>query len=261
MKKSAVLITGASAGLGTEFAKLFAADRHNLVLVARRKDRLDQLAKDLAQLHKIDTHVIAVDLEDPHAPQSIFDETKERDLFIDHLVNNAGFGYTSAFEDAGLKADTGMIQVNVTALVSLTKLFLPDMKAHSRGHILNIGSTAGFLPGPYMATYFATKAFVNSFSEALTQELKDTGITVTLSCPGPTSTEFGQRSGTDKKPLFNVGTATAESVAQEAYNAMKAGDRRIIHNLKNKITATLAGWTPNTILMNVVQKIQGPSQE
>lgn len=260
MKKSAALITGASAGLGLEFAKLFAADGHNLVLVARRKDRLEQLAKDLTQLHKIETHIIVADLEDPNAPKKLFEETQSRGLFIEHLVNNAGFGYVGPFHHVSLNSDVGMIQVNVMALTALTKLYLTDMKSHGRGRILNIGSLAGFQPGPFMATYYATKAYVNSFSEALSHELKDTGITVTLSCPGPTTTEFGQRSGMDQKPVFKMGADTADEVARQAYKAMKSGNRRIVHNIKNQVGAALSGLVPNSILMNVIEKIQGPEK-
>ena len=256
MKKTA-LITGASAGLGVEFAKLFAQGGHNLVLIARRVDRLESIAKELRAQFAVRVDVLGMDLEMAGAPQKIFDFTQRQGLQIDYLVNNAGFGYLNDFLNEGMNHDTGMIMVNVMSLVELTKIFAANMVERNQGRILNIGSTAGFQPGPFMATYYASKAFVNSFSEALTYELRRTGVTVTLSCPGPTRTEFGVRSGVDKKPLFKLGADTAESVAGEAYRAMHKGQRRVIHGFKNKISAVSVGLMPNAILLRVVEKLQG----
>lgn len=255
--EKATLITGASAGLGYEFAKLFAKDKQNLVLVARRTDKLQKIAEDLRGLYGIKAFVISADLEDPQSPKRIFAEVQKLDLEINHLVNNAGFGYVNDFMLEDLQKDIGMINVNISSLVELTKLFAAKMVENKSGKILNIGSTAGFQPGPYMATYYATKAFVNSFSEALSHELRHTGVTVTLSCPGPTQTEFGVRSGADKKPLFKMGATSAEQVAREAYSTMQSGERRVIHGLQNTVGAVSAGWMPNSILLRLVEKLQG----
>ena len=259
--KSATLITGASSGLGSEFARLFAADNHDLVLTARRKDRLETLASEVSRKFGVTCHAIEADLQQPDAPAMIARKIQELHLHVDHLVNNAGFGYVGDFASSNKQQDLGMIEVNVTALVHLTKLFIGSMKHKGFGRILNIGSTAGFQPGPYMTTYYATKAFVNSFSEALAFELQGSGVTVTLSCPGPTATEFGERSGVDKKPLFKMGTATSESVARQAYEACIRGDRRVIHGMLNKVGAVTAGFTPNALLLRMVERIQGPQRQ
>jgi len=254
--KKATLITGASAGLGYEFAKLFAKDKHHLILVARRKEKLESIAQDLTRQFGIEVFVIAADLANPQSSHLIFEQVIKLGLHVDHLVNNAGFGYVEAFVNADLQKDTEMINVNVTSLVELTKLFAAKMVERKNGKILNIGSTAGYQPGPYMATYYATKAFVNSFSEALHHELRHTGVSVTLSCPGPTLTEFGKRSGIDSKPLFKMSPATPQSVAMEAYSAMQAGERRIIHGVQNGLGAIAAGILPNSLLLRLVEKIQ-----
>jgi uncharacterized protein len=160
------LITGASAGLGVEFAKLFAADRHDLVLVARRLDRLEAVAKELTAAHGVRVEVLAADLMDPAAPQAIADEVAKRGLTLEFLVNNAGFGLSGAFQSNERARERGMIEVNVTAVTMLTHAFLPGMVQRKKGRILNVGSTAGFQPGPYMSTYYATKAYVSAGARA-----------------------------------------------------------------------------------------------
>src|ERR1051325_10241434 len=184
------LITGASSGFGMEYAKLFAKDRHDVVLVARRRDRLEALAAELSKDHGVKAHVVAADLAKPGGAQQVIDEVRRLGLQIDFLVNNAGFATHGPFWQNDAAREAEEVQVNVTALVTLTRAFLPGMVERRRGRILNIGSTAGFPPGPFMAVYYATKAFVNSFSEALAYELRGTGVTSTVSCPGATDTEF-----------------------------------------------------------------------
>src|ERR1700722_7947579 len=208
MAKTA-LITGASAGLGLELAQLFAADKHDVVLVARRRDQLEALATPPAA--------------DPGAPQRIVDELQRRNIEVEFLVNNAGFGTTGPFVERDLSRELAMLQVNVASLVHLTGLLLPAMIARRSGRILNLGSTAGFQPGPFMAVYYASKAFVNSFTEALSVELRGTGVTATVSCPGATATEFGKVSGNDRSRLFEMRVMDAPRVAAHAYRAMMAG--------------------------------------
>jgi len=232
------LITGASAGLGTEFARLFAADGHDVVLVARRRDRLDALAAELsaaANGKKVKAHVVAIDLGVPGAVDKLCAELARVGVEIDFLVNNAGFGSSGAFHENDAARELEMVQVNIVALVALTRALLPGMVARGRGRVLNLGSTAGFQPGPFMAVYYASKAFVNSFSEALSYELKGTGVSATVSCPGATATEFGAVAGNDKSRLFRMGAARADIVARDAYRAMHAGRPMIVHGFKNKM--------------------------
>jgi short-subunit dehydrogenase len=211
------LITGASSGLGLELARLFARDGHDLVVVARRRDHLEALATRLAAEHGVAARVIAEDLADPIAPRRIFEELGERRLTPEFLVNSAGFGTSGPFAASDLGRELAMVQVNVTSLMHLTRLFLPGMIARGSG------STAGFQAGPGMAVYYATKAFVNSFTEALGYELRGTGVTATVACPGATATEFGKVAGTEQSRLFHLGTTSPEFVARHAYQAMMAG--------------------------------------
>jgi short-subunit dehydrogenase len=256
------LVTGASAGLGLEFAKLFAADGHDLVLVARRLDRLEALAAELAGKHRIRAEAIAADLMDPAAPRAIAAEVERRGLTIDHLVNNAGFGLAGSFHENEGDKERGMIEVNVTALTMLTHAFLPGMLQRKRGRILNVGSTAGFQPGPFMSTYYATKAFVNSWSQALHHELAGTGVTCTLSCPGATVTEFAAVAGNDRSRLFRMGAMRADVVASEAYRAMHAGKRVVVHGLKNQFSAASVGLTPTALVLPLVAALnRDPEQK
>jgi short-subunit dehydrogenase len=235
MSGKTALVTGASAGLGTELAWLFAADGVDVVLVARRRDRLDALASEIVAKHGVKAVALQADLANPGAPEMIARELERRGLRVDFLVNNAGFATNGAFAELDPDRELEMVQVNVTALVHLTRLLLPNMIAKKAGRILNIGSTAGFQPGPFMAVYYATKAFVNSFTEALSVELEGTGVTATVSCPGATATEFAQVAGNEKSPLFRAGVMSAHEVAEHAYAAMKSGEAVAIPGLKNKL--------------------------
>jgi short-subunit dehydrogenase len=229
------LVTGASSGLGMEFAKLFAADGHDLLLVARRKDRLDALAIELHEKYKVRAQVFATDLASTKGVSGVLAEVERLGLEIDFLVNNAGFGGSGAFASRPLARDLEMIDVNIVALVELTHAFVGKMIERKRGRILNIGSTAGFQPGPFMAVYYASKGFVNLFTEALAYELRGTGVTATVSCPGATATEFAGIAGNDKSRLFRLGAASAKTVAAEAYRAMMKGKPMIVHGVKNKL--------------------------
>jgi len=245
----AALITGASAGLGTEFARLFARDGHDTVLVARRRERLDALAGELHAAHGVRAHVLPADLGEPGAPARIHDEVGRLGIEVDYLVNNAGFGASGAFAEADLQRQMEMVRVNVAALVELTGLFVPEMIARKRGRILNIGSTAGFQPGPFMATYYATKAFVISFTDALAWELSGTGVTATVSCPGATATEFAGHAGNDTSILFRLGAADSATVAGEAYRAMMAGKRMVVHGAMNRVAAQSVRLSPRSMAL------------
>lgn len=249
------LITGASAGLGLEYARLFAADKHDLVLVARRKDRLDALAAELAAAHGVKVHVVAADLMEPAAAQQIVDAVAALGVTVEYLVNNAGFGTNGTFWELDAAKERGMIEVNVTALVALTRAFLPGMVQRKRGRVLNIGSTAGFQPGPYMAGYYASKAFVNSFTEGLAYELRGTGVTATVSCPGATATEFALVAGNEKSKLFKMGAMTAAEVAADGYRAMMAGSPMVVHGLKNKFSAWSVRLSPRALVTAIAASL------
>lgn len=258
MAKTA-LITGASAGLGAEYARLFAADGHDVALVARRRDKLEELAAELRRKHGIQAHVLPEDLTDREAPARLAAELERRGVAIEFLVNNAGFGTLGAFATAELGRELDEVQVNVTALAHLTGLLLPAMIARGSGRVLNVGSTAGFQPGPFMATYYATKAFVNSFTQALAFEVRGTGVTVTLSAPGATHTEFGAISGNAETQLFLQGGAmSASAVAEHAFRAMMRGDAVAVPGLKNKLGIQALRVAPRSVVVGIAARLNRP---
>jgi short-subunit dehydrogenase len=251
------LVTGASAGIGTELARQLAVD-HDLVLTARRNDQLQALAEELKVAYGATCHFTPADLADPATPKKLFDTVTGANLTIDVLVNNAGFGDLGPFAKADLGKTLRMIQVNVAALVELTGLFLPGMLARNRGRILNVGSVAGFQPGPFMATYYATKAFVNSFSEALHSELLGTGVSVTVLCPGPVATEFASVAGFSGESMFSPGKAlTAKAVAHAGLRAMRSGRRLVVPGARNRFMLFLERFAPRGLVIRVVKWMQG----
>ncbi len=251
------LVTGASAGLGREFARLFAADGHDLVLVARRRARLEELAAELEAAHGVKSRVISADLTDPAAPRAIAEQLADTD--VEFLVNNAGFGSNGPFVDQELDRELEMVAVNCTALLALTHLFLPPMLERGHGRVLNIGSSAGFQPGPYMATYYASKAFVNSFSEALAHEVAGTGVTVTVSCPGPVATEFGEVSGNGKSRLFKSGVASSDTIARQAYAGMMKGKRMVVHGFAAKAGLQVLRVSPRATVQRIAARLNKPA--
>jgi hypothetical protein len=218
------------------------------VLVARRRDRLEALAAELNTAHGVQVAVITADLSDPAAPPSIAERLRAEGKQVDFLINNAGFGSCGPFSKADLACEVEMIHLNIRALVQLTHLFLPEMLARKSGRILNLASIAGFVPGPFMATYYASKAFVLSFTEALSSELLGTGVTITASCPGPTETEFGTVAGGRTTKLFQHSVAPAAPVALHAYRAMMAGKVVAIPGLMNKLIAQSTRIAPRAWL-------------
>src|SRR6266850_2888803 len=252
------LITGASAGLGAEYAKLFAADKHDLILVARRRDRLETLARELTASQGVKARVVPADLGAADGATRVIEEVTRLGVDVDFLVNNAGFGTSGAFAELELARQLEMIQVNVTSLVTLTRAFLPAMLARRQGRILNVGSTAGFPPGPGMAVYYATKAFVNSFTEALAFELRGTGATATVSCPGATATEFGRVAGNGKSRLFKRGSMAAPLVAEAAYRAMLAGKVSVVHGVRNKVLIQSQRLAPRAAVRAIAARLNLP---
>ncbi len=248
---SVALITGASAGLGEQFAHLFARDGHDLVLVARNEARLEALAERL-RVHKVKAHVMAEDLSRPGAAARLFERIKSKGLAVEFLVNNAGFGSTGPFLDLPVEKEVEMVELNCTALVELCHRFGHEMRARKSGRILNIASTAGFQPGPFMATYFASKAFVLSFSEALAHELQGSGVTVTCHCPGATATEFARRAGNDESRLFQRGgVAKADAVAAHAYEAMLQGEVVAVHGFLNWVATQSVRLSPRAVVRSI----------
>ena len=226
------LVTGASAGIGEEIARVHAEQGGDLILVARRQDRLDALAASIAQEHGVRVDVIAMDLSKTGAAKRLYTKVQEMGLVVDVLVNNAGLGAHGSFHESDLKRQTQMLQVNITALTELTHLFVQDMVDRGAGRILNVGSTAGFLPGPLQAVYYATKAYVNSFSQAIANELEGTGVTVTVLCPGPVATEFqevadlgGGRALRGRMRLQGDGTRTTRRHQRPEDSLLPRGDR------------------------------------
>jgi short-subunit dehydrogenase len=248
------LVTGASAGIGTELARQLAAD-HDLILTARRAEQLHALAEELRRAGAA-CHVFPADLAEPGAPGHLFDAITSAALSVDVLVNNAGFGDLGPFAQADLAKMLRMIQVNVTALTELTGLFLPAMLARKRGWILNVGSIAGFQAGPYMAVYYATKAYVNSLSEALHSELQGTGVTVSVLCPGPVATEFGTVAGFQPTPNgpFSAGQALGASpVAAAGLRAMRTGRRMVVPGWRNRVLLFLERFLPRGVVIRAVK--------
>lgn len=251
------LITGASQGIGLELTKIFAANGWQLVLVARDESRLSQIANELHAAHNITIKVLPKDLSRITAAQEIFDELQRENIFIAALVNNAGFGFRGPFAEVDLQKHLDLAQVNMTSLVQLTHLFLRPMLARREGRILNVASTAAFQPGPFMAMYYASKAFVYSFSCALAQELKGSGVTVTALCPGMTESKFHERSGLQRSVALPM--MPADKVAKIGYRAMMAGKPIAISGLMNKVTSAVAKAMPTRLITPIAAWVNRPA--
>jgi short-subunit dehydrogenase len=257
--KRTALITGASSGLGREFARLAAQEGHDVVLVARSESKLRELARELSTAHQVGAHVVTADLSQPEAPDTIVAAVNRLGLAIDFLINNAGFGSTGAFLELELAREIEMIDLNVRALTALTHHFAKPMVARGFGRIMNIASTAGFQPGPFMATYYASKAFVVSFSEALAFELRGTGVTVTCHCPGATATEFASTAGNDKTKLFQrKGVADAREVALHGYRAMMKGQVLAIQGALNWMGVEAVRFAPRAAVRSMAAGFNRP---
>jgi uncharacterized protein len=238
------LITGASVGIGRDLAELFARDGHHLILTARNEAQLQELAAKLRDQFHVNVDVVVQDLSVAGASQRIFDQLQSKR--IDYLVNNAGFGTHGPFAEAELQSQLAMLQVNIVALTHLTRLFLSGMLARKSGRILNVASLAAFLPGPFMAVYYATKAYVLSFSEALSSELSGSGVTVTALCPGATRTEFQKRAGIGEVPQGGGNATDSMEVARIGYDAMMRGQSSVIAGVLNKLSAFAIRFMPHS---------------
>ena len=251
------LVTGASSGIGLELATLLARDRHDVCLVSRGRAKLDHIASALHEEFGVAATVVACDLADPASPRLIAREIAARGLTVDILVNNAGFGVYGLFANTPLEKELEMIQVNMAALTHLAKLFLPGMIARRRGNILNVASTAAFQPGPLMAVYYATKAYVLSFSEALSNETHGTGVSVTALCPGPTITEFQKTAGLEQTRLFQSPLVmSAAEAARAGYEGMRSGRRVVVPGFANQLLAQGSRFSPRRLSTAIARKIQ-----
>lgn len=257
MKNDTVLITGASQGLGYEFAKIFAQNKYNLVLVARNIEKLKNIAQELKKKYNVGVKIIQKDLSLPKSPQEIYEELQKDSIEVNILINNAGFATYGEFAQTDLQQDLNEIQVNIVSLTHLTKLFVPNMIKRKKGKILNVSSVAGFFPGPFMSVYYASKAYVLSLSEALHEELKGSGITVTTLCPGPTKSGFAKRANLPALELFKNGIMDANRVAYEGYKGLMKGKSVVIPGAKNKMQVNLLRFVPRSIVAGIVKKIQG----
>ncbi|HEY2344436.1 MAG TPA: SDR family oxidoreductase [Xanthomonadaceae bacterium] len=252
------LVTGASGGIGKAIAECFARDGHDLVISARNTDALAAIAADWAKKYGVRVTPIGADLAQPGGAQRLCDDIAAAGIAIDFLVNNAGYGLFGEFKDLRLEDELAMMTLNMTSLTVLTKRFLPDVLAR-RGRIMNVASTAAFQPGPYMAVYYATKAYVLSFSEALASELAGTGVTVTAFCPGPTQSGFQDKAAMQDSGLMKgKRLPTAERVGAEGHAAMMAGRRVFIPGLVNKAMAASVRMSPRKVVTAVVKAMSAP---
>jgi short-subunit dehydrogenase len=259
-KAQTALITGASMGIGVDLAECFARDGYDLILTARSEAALKQVAERLSAQYRIKATAIAADIGAPGGGEKLAAEIANRGLAVDALVNNAGYGIAGGFNGSDRAQQLGMIDLNDRALVELTHIYWPRMLANKRGGILNVASTASFQPGPLMAIYYASKAFVLSFSEALWKEAEGTGVHVSCLCPGPTTSNFRERAGTGKTKLVRNGAAMSSAVvAQMGYDAWKKNKRVMITGTRNALLATLAPFLPRRTLLGIVHNLQSPA--
>ncbi|MGN6148659.1 MAG: SDR family NAD(P)-dependent oxidoreductase [Rhizomicrobium sp.] len=253
------LVTGASYGIGLDLAECFAKDGYNLILTARSADALKQAADKLSTQYKITATPIALDLGAHGGGTKLAQEIAAKNLNVDVLVNNAGYGIAGAMDGSKADEQLGMVDLNVRALLELTQIYWPSMLKNKRGGVLNVASTAAFQPGPLMATYYASKAFVLSISEALWKEAEGTGVHVSCLCPGPTVSKFRERAGTGKTRLSNAGEAMPSmAVAKQGYRGFQKNTRVVITGLRNRILAGATAYLPRTTLLGIVKNLQSP---
>lgn len=251
------LITGASNGIGLELAKVHASKGDDLVLVARNKSKLDVLKTELENQFRVKVYIIGKDLSASNSAKEVYDETTKQKIQIDYLINNAGFGDFGMFVETDWNKELQMINLNITTLTQFTKLYLQDMVKRRSGKIMNVASTAAFQSGPTMAVYFATKAYVLSFSEAVDNEVSDKGITVTTLCPGATESGFQEAAAMEESKLVKgKKLPTSKEVAEYGYSSMMKGKTVAIHGMMNWIMANSVRFTPRAIVVKLTRMIQ-----
>jgi hypothetical protein len=259
-KGQTALVTGASMGIGVDLAECFAKDGYDLILCARSEGPLQEAAERLAGAYGVRAVAIVADLGKPEGPARLAADIKGLGLGVDVLVNNAGYGHAGAFAGSDLDTQVGMVDLNDRALVQLTHIYWPGMLANKRGGVLNVASTAAFQPGPLMAVYYASKAFVLSFSEALWEEARGTGVKVSCLCPGPTASQFRERAGTGATRLGQTAPVMASMpVARLGYDGFERNQRVVITGARNAIMARLAGIAPRGMVLSMVRNLQEPA--
>ena len=256
------LVTGATSGIGHEFAKLFASEGYNLIIVARKQNELDKVAQELNSQYGVNVVPLAKDLFDPRAPFEVYDEVKEKGLTVDVLINDAGQGERGKFVETDLDRELDIIQLNIISLVVLTKLFLKDMVDRNEGKILQVSSVVGQLPNPLMSVYSGTKAFVLKFSEAVINELKDTAVTMTVLQPGATETDFFHKSGGETSKEWQENSlADPADVAKDGYKALMSGESKVVSGTKNKVMTAMSNVMPEQTIASNVRKHMEESDE
>jgi uncharacterized protein len=259
--RKTALVTGASGGIGEEIARELAARNHDLILIARSEDKLDALANELAQKYRVTATPIALDLSTSTATDDIIKALESRGLKVDVLVNNAGFADYGVFAASDPGKQLQMLNLNIVTLTMLTRALLPGMLGHKSGHVLNVASTAAFMPGPLMSVYYASKAYVLSFSEALDEELRGTGVSVTVLCPGPVETGFQSRAAMEDSKLLQgslnrMSLVSASDVAKAAVNALERGQRVVIPGFMNQVQALIPRWLPRAVIPGIIKNVQ-----
>jgi len=257
-KRPVALITGATSGIGLELARMFAHEGNDLVIVARNETRLGKVADELRERFKVNVVTIAADLAQPDAADGIARRVADDGIAVEYLVNNAGFATFGLFANTDIATELQLLQVNVVALTHLTKLLLPAMLARGSGRILNLGSTAAFLPGPLMAVYYASKAYVLSFSDAIANEVRGTGVTVSVLCPGATRTGFQERGTLTRSRLVQGEIAGAAAVAEAGYRGLMRGQTVIVPGFANKLVPLLARLAPRALAAQLARRAQEP---
>lgn len=250
------LVTGASSGFGFELARLLARDRYNLVMIARNRQKLEEAAAEISARYNVSAHVIAKDLAQPDAPDQIFREVQDAGIAIDVLVNNAGFAGYGDFSESDTQHLLQMMQVNIVALTHLTRLFLPHMVEQGSGRIINMASLAAFVPGPLMAVYYASKAYVLSFSEALENELAGTGVQVSVLCPGPTRTGFQERAQMEQSKLVAGDIMDVRTAARQVYRSVKKNQVVVVPGLSNKLFVFALRFLPRALATRLIRNAQ-----
>lgn len=255
------LVTGGTSGIGYELAKLLAADGYNLILVARTAEDLNRVADEFITLYGVHVVTLEKDLFDIKNAFALHDEIRARNLHVSILVNDAGQGHYGEFVETDLQKELDIIQLNISSLVVITKLFLQDMVARGEGKIMNLSSVASKLPGPWQSVYHGTKAFVQSFTEAIRSEVKDSGVIVTALLPGATDTDFFNKAEMNASKVVQSGDlAPADAVARDGYKALMEGDDMVISGTMNKIQVAIANVTPDATVADKMKKQQGPAQ-
>lgn len=258
-KREYAVVTGGTRGIGYELAKILATNGYNLVLVARTETDLTRVAEEFRQQYGVQVATISKDLFDVEQAFALYDEVSMLDVPVEILVNDAGQGQYGEFVDTDIRRELDIIHLNISSLVVITKLFVRDMVANGHGRILNLSSIAGKLPGPWQSVYHGTKAFVQSFTEAIRSELKDTGVTVTALLPGATDTDFFNKADMNSSKIVQEGElADAEDVANDGYKALMSGDDMVISGMKNKIQVAMSNVTPDAKVADMLKKQQEP---